>query len=235
MMLSRAQQTFRIPKFRGSVPAALRALSLCLVLFAAQSGFANGSELDRLIAAVNGVVITEGDLNLARSLNEIMSNGGNAAASTRREEIERLIDQELMRQELKNFSMAEAEERKVEDRVQSLRDAFAAKGGLSAFLQRTGLRESELISCVRLEFSILRFVDFRFRPFVSVSEEDVRAYYDKRLVPQLRESKIELPALGQISAKIEVILREEKINTVLDQWMKEIRRSSRIEYFDDTQ
>ncbi len=188
-----------------------------------------------MIAAVNGVAITEGDLNLARSLNAILSYGRNAAAASRSDEIEKLIDQELMRQELKNFSMTEVEESKIEARLQSLRDAFAAKGGLSALLQRTGLRESELISYVRLESSILKFVDFRFRPFVSVSEADIRAYYEKRLIPQLRESKIETPSLDQISAKIEMILREEKINAVLDQWMKEIRRSSRIEYFNDAQ
>ncbi len=66
-----------------------------------------------------------------------------------------------------------------------------------------------------------------------MSEADIRAYYEKRLTPQLKESKIETPPLDQVLAKIEMILREEKINEVLDQSMKEIRRSSRIEYFND--
>jgi peptidyl-prolyl cis-trans isomerase SurA len=233
MPILRLRHTFQTLRFCGRVPAALRALSLCLVFLGGR--FAAGVEIDRLIAAVNGVVVTEGDLNLARSLNAILFYGKNAEASSRSEDIERLIERELMRQELQNFSMAEAEDRDVEARLRSLRDAFAPKGGLSALLQRTGLRESELISHIRLESSILRFVDFRFRPFVSVSEEEIKTYYETRLVPQLRVSKIELPALDQISAKIEVILREEKVNTVLDQWMKEVRRSSRIEYFDDAQ
>jgi hypothetical protein len=202
---------------------ALRVTFFCFLFLVFRSGFVHGSEIDRLIAAVNGVAITEGDLNLARSLNAILSYGRNAAAASRSDEIEKLIDQELMRQELKNFSMTDVEESKIKARLQSLHDAFAAKGGLSALLQQTGL----------LEASILKFVDFRFRPFVSVSEADIRTYYEERLTPQLKESKIEVPSLDQISAKIEMILREEKINAVLDQWMKEIRRSSRIEYFKD--
>jgi hypothetical protein len=233
MMLSVSRHIFQNPLLCGRLSAGLRALSLCLIFWGAQSGCAKGSEVDRLIAAVNGVVITEGDLNLARSLNSILSYGRDAAANSRSEDIDRLIDQELMRQELKNFSMADAEAPRVEARLRSLRDAFAEKGGLSALLQRTGLRESELISYLRHESLILRFVDFRFRPFVSVSEEDIKNYYEKRLVPQLRESRIELPTLDQISTKIELIVREEKTNAVLDQWIKEIRRSSRIEYFDD--
>jgi peptidyl-prolyl cis-trans isomerase SurA len=235
MTLFKWRHYFQTRQTRSSISVALRMTSFCLLFLVFRSGFVNGSEIDRLIAAVNGVAITEGDLNLARSLNEILSYGRNAAAGSRSDEIERLIDRELMRQELKNFSMMEVEEIKIEASMQSLRDAFAAKGGLSALLQRTGLLESELISYIRLESSILRFVDFRFRPFVSVLEADIRAYYEKRLIPQLRESKIETPSLDQISAKIEIILREEKINAVLDQWMKEIRRSSRIEYFNDAQ
>jgi hypothetical protein len=218
---------------RIGLQAVPRVATVCLTFCVLMSGIACAAEIDRLIAAVNGVAITEGDLSLARSLNEILSHGGNAEGTSRSDELERLIDQELMRQELSNFSVTEVEEAKIGARLQSLRDAYAAKGGLAALLQRIGLQESELKSYIRLELSLLKFVDFRFRPFVSVSEEDIRNYYEKRLVPQLRESKIDVPALDQISAKIEVILREEKINAVLDQWIKEVRASSRIEYFNE--
>jgi hypothetical protein len=194
---------------------------------------ASAGEVDRLVAAVNGVAITNGDLDLARSLNAIIFFGKTAEVTSRREELERQINQELMRQELKNFSMAD-EEGKIEGRMQSLRNAYAAKGGLAALLQRLGLQESELISYMRLESAILRFVDFRFRPFISVSAEEVQAYYKNRLTSQLQKSGIEIPPLLQVSDKIETILREEKISDVLDQWIKEIRRNSRIEYFDET-
>jgi parvulin-like peptidyl-prolyl isomerase len=235
MILLKQRHISQTTQPRSGALTELRRISFCLTLFVFISGITFGAEIDRLVAAVNGVAITEGDLDLSRSLNEIVLYGRNTASNSRTEEIERLIDQELMRQELSSFSMMEVEDGRIESQMQSLRDAFAAKGGLTALLQRTGLQQSELKSYIRLESSILKFVDFRFRPFVSVSEEDIRNYYEKRLVPQLRESKIDVPALGQISAKIDVILREEKINAVLDLWMKEIRRSSRIEYFNDDQ
>jgi hypothetical protein len=75
-------------------------------------------------------------------------------------------------------------------------------------------------------------VDFRFRPFVSVSEEEIKKYYETRLIPQLQKAKLEIPALPQVSTRIEEILREEKVNALLDQWIKEVRRNSRIENFD---
>jgi hypothetical protein len=212
---------------------ASRVALCCLAFFVFACEFSRGIEIDRLIVAVNGVAITEGDLKIARSLNAIIFYGKNTGVASRKEEIERLIDQELMRQELKNFSLSGEEEIDVEARMQSIRDAYASIGGPSALLKRIGLQESELISYVRLESAIMRFVDFRFRPFVAVSAGEIQDYYEKRLTPQLRESKISVPPLEQVLAKIESILKEEKINAVLDQWVKDIRRNSRIEYFDD--
>ncbi len=210
-------------------------MACCLALLAMVCLPVFGEEIDRLIAAVNGVAITEGDLAVARELNAIIFLGKPAPANSRNEEIERLIDQELMRQELKNFSMTDEKQGEIETRMRSIRDAYASKGGLPALLRSIGLQESELIAYMRLESLITKFVDYRFRPFISVSAEEIRTYYQDRLTPQLRTSKIELPVLEQISGKIEAILREEKINAVLDQWIKAIRRNSRIEYFNDAE
>jgi hypothetical protein len=202
------------------------------MLFSCSSSFVLAAEIDRLLVAVNGRTITEGDLDLARNLNAIVFYGKSSGPSSREDEIGRLIDLELMRQELKNFSMAQEDEGKVETQLQSLRDAYAEKGGLPSLLKRLGLQESELIDYLKLESSILKFVSFRFRPFATVSEQEIKNYYETRLTPQLQKARVDLPQLGQISGRIEEILREEKVNTLLEQWIKEIKRNSRIEYFD---
>jgi hypothetical protein len=207
---------------------------LCFLLLDFLVGRVYGVEIDRLIAAVNGTVIAEGDLELARSLNAITSSSGSPQSDTRSGEINRLIDQELMRQELKSFSGVREDEARVQARLKSLRDTYAEKGGIPAVLQRLGLQESELIAYLRLQSAILNFVNFRFRPFVSVSDEEIKTYYEGRLAAQLKKSGLELPALQQIAGKIEEILREEKINAMLDQWIREIRSNSRIEYFGDS-
>jgi hypothetical protein len=204
-----------------------------LVISYIGSCYALGEEVDRLVAAVNGTIITEGDLDLARGLNALIFPGKRIEPDSRDEEINRLIDLELMRQELKNFSLGQEDESKVEARVQALRAAHDEAGGLHAFLQKLGLQESELISYLKLELSILRFVDFRFRPFANVTAEEIKTYFENRLVPQLQKSKLEVPPLAQVSSRIEEILKEEKINAVLEQWIQDIRRNSRIEYFNN--
>lgn len=211
----------------------LRAIRLLAsILFCFSCSFAYGAEIDRLLVAVNGRAITEGDLDLARNLNAIVFYDKSPGPSSREDEIGKLIDLELMRQELKTFSMAQEDQEKVEARLRSLRDAYSSKGGLPLLLKRLGLQESELIAYLKLESSILKFVDFRFKPFATVSEQEIKNYYEVRLTSQLQKARIALPDLGQVSARIEGILREEKINALLDQWITEIKRNSRIEYFD---
>jgi hypothetical protein len=190
-----------------------------------------GETIDRLIAAVNGKVITEGDLNLARKVNAVIFPDINAKLRSRKEEIDRLIDLELMQQELKNFSLIQEDESKIAARMQSLQAAYAEKGGLPVLLRNLGLQEAELLSYVRLESSIIKFVDFRFRPFVNATEVEIKDYYENRLLPQLRESNAAAPELAQASAKIEGILKEEKIGAALEQWINTIKRNSHIEYF----
>jgi peptidyl-prolyl cis-trans isomerase SurA len=192
-----------------------------------------GEEIDRLLAAVNGEVITEGDLELARSMNEALLSGKKSNSESIDQSLSKLINIELLRQELKNFGMAKEDDAEVESRLKSLRETHAKTGSLQVFLRQFGLLESELINYLRFESSMLRFIDFRFRPFVNVAQEEIKSYYDKILTPQIEEKKGKLPPLPEVSSQIEEILRQEKITEAYSQWIGNIRRNSRIEYFDN--
>ena len=198
------------------------------------TGCAYAEEIDRLLAAVNGKVITEGDLRLARNLNAVSALGKRGAMRSFVEELNRLLELELLRQELENFAAAPPEESRVEARMEDLRNAYAEIGGLAALLARVGLQEAELRAYVTLQAAVDRFVDYRFRPFIVISQEQKEFFYKERFVPQLKRAPgAEIPPLEEVSGKIEEILTEEKVNEELNRWLVEIRRYSRIEFFRD--
>ncbi len=214
----------------------LRALihvGLLIVVFAVPIQARGAGEIDRLLSSVNGKVITEGDIFLARNLNAILSLGRTSPPASREQEIDRLIDLELMRQELASFPVASEEQGKIQLRIQEIKDACAEIGGLPGLLRRLGLQESELLDYVRLQDSILRFVDFRFRPFATVSDQEIQDYYREKLVPPLQQRAVPVPPLAEVSGKIGEILKEEKVNMLVSQWIRDIRSHSRIEYFTD--
>jgi hypothetical protein len=216
---------------RRRLQSALYAALVGLTMLSAGAGRARGAEIDRLLAAVNGQVITEGDLQVAVSLNPLIFPGERIKPASRREALDRLVDLELMRQELRNFSIVAENEASLNERIDMLRRSLAEAEAIPVLLERLGLREDELDSFLRLEVNIMDFVELRFHSFAGVSEAEIRKYYDDRLTPQLKERGLQLPPLSQVSSRIEEILKEEKINDVLGQWLKDVRHNSNIEYF----
>jgi hypothetical protein len=191
----------------------------------------SGAEIDRLLVAVNGSVITEGDLYIARHLNPLIFENGKTVALSREEEIGRLIDLALIRQELRNFSMDSEDEGTLDRKVKEWRDRMARSGIALESVERLGIRESELDSYLKQRISILEFVNFRFGPFARVSDSEIEAYYEGAYRTQLLASGIEVPPLAQVSGRIEGLLKEQKINEALDQWLLDARQNARIEYF----
>jgi hypothetical protein len=195
-------------------------------------------EIDRLLAAVNGRVITEWDFKMARILNALLEKGRSLPEQSRREELDRLIDRELLRQELENFAVEQGDQSRiqagVQETVDDLKQAYAEIGGLSILLRRLGLAEDELVDYVRLQIRIVRFTRLRFAPFVpAASDLEVDDYYKTKLLPRLQHEGAAVPPLSEVSSAIREILREEKINSSLDGWILNIRSHSRIEFYGD--
>ncbi len=194
-------------------------------------GVPRAEEIDRLLAAVNGKVITESDLNLARNLNVLVGFGKTAPAVSRQEAIDRLINREILRQELENFPLQPEDQGRAERRLEELKQGYAEIGGINLVLRRLGLQEPEIEAYIQLQVSMLRFIELRFRPFVNVADEEIRKYYDERLVPRFKESGSPVPNLDEVSEQIEGVLIEDKMGQQMDEWISDIRRNSRIEIF----
>lgn len=212
--------------------------SLCLagvLCLAPLERSARAEEIDRLIAVVNGSVITQSDLRLARNLNALLSIGRKSPDQSLEEEIQRLIDLEILRQELQNFPAVQIEPNEIDAELENLRQAFAEIGGMPALLNRLGLLESELREYVTLQLTLMKFVRFRFEPFVNIPEAAVRAYYEQELLPELRKTPgSPIPRLEEIAEKIEHLLKQREVDAAREKWLKEVRGISRIEVVSQT-
>jgi hypothetical protein len=199
----------------------------------ANSGSVRMTEIDRVLAAVNGKIITESDVKAARDLNALLvfGQGSNRTGLSVSDELSRIVDLELIRQELENFPLASEDQTKMESQIQELRQGYAEIGGLEIIMERLGLQEGELLSYLRVRASTLRFVDMRFRPFAGVSEAEVQTYYQEELAPPLKKAGAPVPLLAEVSEQISRLLTEQKVNATLEKWIQEMRSHARIELF----
>src|SRR4030095_6424242 len=117
------------------------------------------------------------DLRVSQFLNR---QPVNLSAEARRKAAERLIDQELIRQEITAGAYPPPSEKDVDALLQQLRrDRFGGSDAeFRAALARYGLSEEQLKQYLHWQLAVLRFIDQRFRPGVLVTDEDVRAYSD---------------------------------------------------------
>jgi peptidyl-prolyl cis-trans isomerase SurA len=101
-----------------------------------------------------------------------------------------------------------------------------------AALAKHNLREADLLRNLLLQVTITRFVNFRFRPGVRVTEEEVAEYYRSSYVPGWESVKapVPVPPLQDAQMEIEAILTEQKVDQAMDDWLKAARASVRITY-----
>ena len=108
---------------------------------------------------------------------------------------------------------------------------YAAESGYQADLQRYGISESDLAKHLLAGLRTLAFTNLRFRPDVTVSDDEIKAYYDK-LVRQPSSAAGPIPALESSRDQIEKILEEQKVLEALDRWLVMARSAARIQYRD---
>jgi hypothetical protein len=133
---------------------------------------------------------------------------------TQRQALEGLIDEQLMYREaarLPQASLTTDEEQR----------AFAS---LRAQLPSASTDEEEQLRRLsRRQAAILKYVGFRFRPQVRVSEEAVRAAYEA-------EGRGEEGSFEEAAPGIRARLVEEDLSRRIEGWVKELRQAAEIRY-----
>ncbi len=192
-----------------------------------------GEIVDRIVATVNGHVILQSDWEDALCYEAFVAGRplDQITAEDRKGALDRLIDQELLREQMQSSDFQHATVPQVESRIAEVRNQYPEAGTNSAWqalLVRYGLTESELKNRVGLELDLLRLVDARLRPSVQIDSNSIESYYNRELLPQLREKGAREAPLSEVTPKIRELLTQQKMNQLLTAWLQNLRASSEI-------
>ena len=188
--------------------------------------------VDRVAVVVGKRVVKlsdiEGHLRVSQFLNNLTPD---INATARRKAADRLVDQELIRQELLNANFTELPDPDLAVYLDQLRrDRFHnSDAEFRSALARYRLNEEQLRRHLRWQLTVLRFIDQRFRPGVLVTDEDVNAYYQQHRA-ELQKKFPKDSSLGALEPSIREVLTGERINQFFEEWLEEQRRSVRIQY-----
>jgi peptidyl-prolyl cis-trans isomerase SurA len=198
-----------------------------------EPGRAAGEVIDRIIATVNGHVILQSDWDEALCYEALLTNRNLAqiTAADRRAVLDRLIDQELLREQMTSADFLHATDVEVAARVADARKQYPQAASTEAWkslLDQYHLAEKDLVAHVRQQIDLMRLVDARLRPTVEIDSKSIEAYYRDQFVPKLKQSGASEVPLAEVSAKIRELLTEQKVSELLISWLQTLRSEGQV-------
>ena len=158
--------------------------------------------LDRIAVIAGKHVIKSSDIDRDIRLTDFLNRAPlNFSASAKREAAERLITQQIIRDEIVSGGYRRPPEAEAVDlETQIRRDRFGgSEPGLVEGLRRYGLTRAELRTQLLWQLTVLKFIDERFRAGVAITDDDARA-------------------------------AGEQINKAFDEWLDQARKSEKVEF-----
>lgn len=212
------------------------ALVISLILIVAAASYA-GETLDRIVATVDRHPITRSDVEQeARFTHLTESNPGQVTIQDEIAALERLVDRNLIADQVAVFGVVPVTKEDLDARILEMRKQLPggeSDSGWHRLLAQYGLTDEDIVGRVSQEIQTLRFIDLRFRSEVRVGPRAVQTYYDTKFVPEMKKKSLAPPPpLDQVQDQIEAILREERVNALISDWLKTLRTQSRIQTFD---
>jgi peptidyl-prolyl cis-trans isomerase SurA len=194
-----------------------------------------GEVIDRIVATVNGHIILQSDWNDALCYEALLSGRAMSLFTDdeRRTVLDRLIDQELLDEQMKSASFQHASEADAQAEIAQARKLYpdaATDEGWQKILDQYGLTEKILTAHVQQQIDLMRLVDAHLRPAIQIDSKNIEAYYRDKFVPQLKDSGASEVPLADVSAKIRELLTEEKVSELMVSWLQSLRSESKVSF-----
>lgn len=208
-------------------------LLLPLCFFITPQPCAAQQVVDKMVATVNAGVktdlITYSDLlwQLALQPNTVLDNPNSTDLNRA---LRLLIDQRLILQEAEKIPTIVPTQNEISDARDQLGRQFATPLEFQQRLQRVGLTSEKLNEIIEQRLKMEKYLDFRFRNFVVISQKEIADYYQDVYVPRLkaRSPGRIVPPLEQVRAEIETTLMEAKIESDMDAFLDTARERAEI-------
>jgi len=212
-------------------------LLLFLTLFPFNQCFGQ-QVIDKMVATINAGVlpecrqiclITYSDLlwQMALQPNTQLDNPSSVELNRA---LRLVTDQRLILQEAEKLPSIAPTAEEVQSARDDLAKAFSSRTEFEQRIRKVGLTAEKLNEILEQRVSIEKYLDFRFRNFVVITQKEVADYYKDAYVPRLkaRAPGQIVPTLEEARAEIEKSLTEAKIETDTDSFLDNARERAEI-------
>ena len=182
--------------------------------------------VDRIVAIVNDEVITLTDINIVKTfgLYEDLEEGSDEDVQSL--VLDHLISQKLIIRLTSERIMVEEEELEsaLSEIIQSMEPGETGRA-----LIRFGMDWDDLKWYLREKLLCQKIIAQRFDRGVIVRLEEIENYYEQIYVPKQRTKDLEPQPLVEMLDQIEREIKQTKVRTQVQEWIKNVRREADIQ------
>jgi hypothetical protein len=186
--------------------------TLAIVMATAAPSMSQDQIIDRVLATVDGHVITLSDVRAVRALGLVRVPEGNTSP---RPILDALVDRVLVLEEVERYQPAEPDAAAIDRGVAEIRSTHTAS--YETALVNSGLDESFVREWVRNSLRIEGYLGQRFAGVLEPTDEDVEAY---------RRSHAEAAQIDD--AKLRTTVVAERRATLVREWIDGLRARATI-------
>jgi parvulin-like peptidyl-prolyl isomerase len=180
-----------------------------------------GDVIDRILAVVNGSVITLSDVEGARRFGLIASEPADMRTA-----VERLIDRRLALVEVERYAPPEPPGARIDEAVAAARANFPSEAAFASALAETGMTADQLRRHVRDDLRLRTYEQQRFGFAVAPTEEEALAYF--RANPDRFARGGTRPAYDDVRAEVRAAMIAEKRAASVREWIDTLRRRADV-------
>jgi len=189
--------------------------------------------LDRVAVTAGKCVITQSDILRDIRLSSLFNQTEpDFSSDARRKTAERLVERALIDNEMEIGRYPSPQPPEIEAALAALKkERFPTGDAYRKALSRYGVRDEDVRLYLLQQLAVSRFIDARFGPAVQLLEADARDYYSSTFRPKWENKEGKpAPPFDEVRAEIEEILRSERADKLLDEWLKEAKSRTLIEF-----
>ena len=208
--------------------------SACLIGLLAQNT-PSQQTVDQILTLVNDDVITRTDLLWSIAMDpQAPSPVGPVGPDLLSRKLDVMIDERLIAQEATRVPSTEITQDEIDKKKTELIKSFQSEAQFRERTGSVGLTQPKIDELIRQRIVIDRFVEFRFRSFVLITEPDIQRYYDEVLAPAIRNRGVVPPSLDDVQDGrsvrdgISATLKQRKINDEVERWLSQARQRADV-------
>jgi peptidyl-prolyl cis-trans isomerase SurA len=190
-----------------------------------QAWMAEAIVLDRVLAVVNGEIISlsdvENELIFFGEVKPVPEKG--FSDSDIQAGIQRLIDHKLLLAEAKRFDVENPNSKQIQEKLEEIQKRFSTPGDFEKALRQNAMTLEDLKQKIAEHLIVDRFIDQRIRFFAIVLPEEIAGYYAEH------QADFQGKPLEEVEKDIERILLEQKEKAKLEDYLRILKNKASIQ------